>query len=176
MTRSTSDTASSAIQPTSGAPASISLKPGDIAPPFRLPRENGEFLTLDDFRGRNLVLFFYPRASTPGCTKEAIAFSQLLPKFDALNTSVVGVSADPLKAQVRFQAKHALSTPLLSDETHAMLVAYGAWGQKSMYGKVFEGVIRSTVLIGPDRRILHVWPKVKVEGHADEVLHMIHKF
>ncbi len=149
------------------------LSPGDIAPSFHLPRENGEILSLEDFSGRNLVLYFYPRANTPGCTKEAISFTELLPEFDLANTSVVGVSADPLKAQVKFQIKHGLKTPLLSDETLDMLRAYGAWGQKSMYGKTFEGVIRRTVLIGPDQRIRHIWPKVKVDGHAAEVLTVI---
>jgi len=116
------------------------------------------------------VLFFYPRADTPGCTKEAIDFTRLKGAFAAADTAVVGVSGDPLKAQEAFRNKHQLSVPLASDEKHEMLAAYGAWGEKSMYGRTFMGILRTTVLIGADGKIIKVWRHVKVDGHADEVL------
>jgi thioredoxin-dependent peroxiredoxin len=146
------------------------LVEGAKAPAFKLPTDEGESVTLADFRGKNLVLFFYPKADTPGCTKEAIAFSALKPAFTKANTVVVGVSADKVKAQGAFRQKHSLNTTLASDETHNMLEAYGVWGEKSMYGRTFQGITRTTVLIGPDGRVARVWPRVKVEGHADEVL------
>ena len=146
------------------------LAEGTKAPAFTLPTGDGDPVTLADFKGKNLVLFFYPKADTPGCTKEAIAFSALKSAFTKANTAVVGVSADPVKAQSAFKKKHSLKTDLASDETHAMLEAYGVWGEKSMYGRTFQGITRTTVLIGPDGRIARVWPKVKVDGHAEEVL------
>ena len=143
---------------------------GVTAPAFRLPRDGGAEIALSDFAGRKLVLFFYPRADTPGCTREAIDFSRLRAAFAESGTEVIGVSADPVKAQESFRDKHALSVPLISDATHAMLEAYGAWGEKSMYGKTFQGILRTTVLIGGDGRIARIWRKVKVDGHADAVL------
>jgi peroxiredoxin Q/BCP len=116
------------------------------------------------------VLFFYPRADTPGCTKEAIDFTRLKGAFAESQTAILGVSADPLKAQEAFRDKHQLSVPLVSDETHQMLEAYGVWGEKSMYGRTFLGILRTTVLIGGDGRILRIWRNVKVDNHADEVL------
>jgi thioredoxin-dependent peroxiredoxin len=146
------------------------LKVGQKAPAFSLPRDGGGSVSLAQFKGRKLVLYFYPRADTPGCTRESIDFSKLRAAFDQAGTDILGVSADPVKAQDAFKKKHALTIGLVSDETHQMLEAYGAWGAKSMYGKSFTGVLRSTVLIGPDGRIAQIWPKVKVEGHAAEVL------
>jgi peroxiredoxin Q/BCP len=143
---------------------------GDKAPNFKLLRDDGNTVSLADFKGRKLVLYFYPRADTPGCTKEAIDFSKLRAAFAKAGADVVGVSADPVKAQDAFKKKHKLSIALLSDETHAMLEAYGVWGKKSMYGKTFLGINRITYLIDPDGRIAQVWPKVKVDGHAAEVL------
>ncbi len=127
-------------------------------------------MSLADFKGRKLVLYFYPKADTPGCTRESIEFSKLRAGFAKAGTDVLGISADPVKAQDAFKKKHKLSVGLLSDEQHEMLEAYGAWGKKSMYGRTFMGIIRSTVLIGPDGRIARIWPKVKVDGHAEEVL------
>jgi len=156
---------------TKSAPArSTGLNAGEKAPGFRLPRDGGAEVALSDFAGRTLVIYFYPRADTPGCTREAIDFSRLAPDFEAAGASVLGVSADPLKAQEAFRDKHMLQTPLISDEAHAMLEAYGAWGEKSMYGRTFQGVLRSTVVIGKDGRVARIWPAVKVDGHADEVL------
>jgi len=146
------------------------LAVGDKAPNFKLPRNDGDTVSLGDFKGRKLVLYFYPRADTPGCTSEAIDFSKLRAAFGKVGADVIGVSADPVKAQDAFKKKHKLSIDLLSDETHAMLEAYGVWGKKSMYGKTFMGINRITYLIGPDGRIAQAWPKVKVDGHAAEVL------
>lgn len=140
------------------------------APDFRLPRDGGGTVSLTDFKGRKLVLFFYPKADTPGCTIEAKDFSRLEPDFAKAGVAVIGVSADPVKKQDSFKTKHHLTTPLVSDETHDMLEAYGVWGEKSMYGKTYMGITRTTVLIGPTGRIAKVWPKVKIEGHAEEVL------
>jgi peroxiredoxin Q/BCP len=127
-------------------------------------------ISLADFRGKKLVLYFYPRADTPGCTREARAFSALAEAFARAGATVVGVSADPVKAQEAFKKKHGIVVPLASDETHRMLEAYGVWGRKSMYGKTFMGISRTTFLIGPDGRIARVWRNVKVDGHAEEVL------
>ena len=143
---------------------------GAKAPDFSLPRDGGDAVALKDFAGRKLVIYFYPRADTPGCTKESIDFSRLKAAFAKTGTEVVGVSGDPVQAQDAFKAKHKLSVALASDETHRMLEAYGVWQEKSMYGKTFMGIVRTTFLIGPDQKIARVWPKVSVEGHADEVL------
>ncbi|WP_213737406.1 peroxiredoxin [Bradyrhizobium sp. dw_411] len=151
-------------------PSSGPLAEGSKAPAFSLPRDGGSTVSLGDYAGKKLVLFFYPRADTPGCTKEAIDFTRLAGAFAEAQTAVLGVSADPLKAQEAFRNKHELATPLVSDEQHEMLEAYGAWGEKSMYGRTFLGVLRTTVLIGKDGRIIRIWRHVKVDGHADEVL------
>jgi thioredoxin-dependent peroxiredoxin len=152
------------------AAAKSGLAEGTKAPAFRLPRDGGNTVSLSDYAGKKLVLFFYPRADTPGCTREAIDFTRLASEFTESRTAVLGVSADPPKAQESFRDKHQLSVPLVSDEQHGMLEAYGAWGEKSMYGRTFQGIIRTTVLIGADGRVLKVWRNVKVDGHADEVL------
>ena len=146
------------------------LVAGAQAPDFALPRDGGGTVKLADFKGRILALYFYPRADTPGCTREAIDFTRLKDAFAAAGTAVLGISADPLKAQEKFRDKHSLSIPLISDETHEMLEAYGAWGEKSMYGKSFLGILRTTVLIGADGKVAKVWRNVRVDGHADEVL------
>lgn len=154
------------------ATSAVSAKPleGQTAPAFRLPRDGGNVVTLSDYTGQKLVLFFYPRADTPGCTREAIDFSRLKDAFTAAGTAVLGISADPLKAQEKFRDKHSLGIPLISDEQHEMLDAYGAWGEKSMYGKRFLGILRTTVLIAADGKVAKVWRNVRVDGHADEVL------
>ena len=130
----------------------------------------GANVSLKDFKGRNLVLYFYPKADTPGCTKEAMAFSALRAAFAKTGTDILGVSADSVKAQDKFVAKHKLKIPLASDETKQMLRAYGAWGEKSMYGRKYLGVIRRTFLIDRQGRIAQAWPTVRVAGHAEEVL------
>jgi peroxiredoxin Q/BCP len=151
-------------------PSGKTLSEGAKAPAFRLPRDGGSNVTLADHLGKKLVIFFYPRADTPGCTKEAIDFTRLSGAFADSQTAVLGVSADPLKAQEAFRDKHQLSIPLVSDETHQMLQAYGVWGEKSMYGKTFLGILRTTVLIDKSGKIARIWRNVKVDGHADEVL------
>jgi len=148
----------------------MAIEIGTKAPAFKLPRDGGGSVSLADFKGRKLAIYFYPRADTPGCTRESIDFSKLRAEFEKAGTEILGVSADSVAAQDKFKAKHDLTVPLLSDETHAMLEAYGVWGKKSMYGKTFMGITRMTVLIGPDGRVAQVWPKVKVDGHAAEVL------
>jgi len=146
------------------------VAPGGKAPNFKLPRDGGTSVSLADFAGQNLVLYFYPRADTPGCTKEAIDFSRLRGAFAKANTQILGVSADPVPAQDKFKVKHKLSIALASDENHRMIEDYGVWQEKSLYGRKFMGIVRATFLIGPDQRIAKVWPKVSVDGHADEVL------
>jgi peroxiredoxin Q/BCP len=143
---------------------------GDPAPAFTLPRDDGGQVSLADFRGRKLVLYFYPKADTSGCTREALDFSALAEDFMAAKTALLGVSADPVKALERFKRKHGLLIPLASDEPHMMLEAYGAWGEKSMYGRKFLGVLRTTYLIDGKGLVLRVWRNVRVPGHAEEVL------
>jgi thioredoxin-dependent peroxiredoxin len=171
-----SQSANKPQRPKAAAPVGgkSALAEGARAPAFRLPRDGGQTVSLADFSGRKLVLFFYPRADTPGCTKEAIDFTRLQSKFAESHTAVLGVSADPPKAQEAFRDKHELSIPLVSDEAHEMLEAYGVWGEKSMYGRTFQGILRTTVLIGADGRIIKIWRNVKVDGHADEVLAAAH--
>lgn len=146
------------------------LVEGVAAPDFYLPRDGGQSVALADFAGRKLVIFFYPRADTPGCTREAIDFSQLAKDFARNQTAILGVSADPVKTQDAFRDKHKLSVPLVSDEKHTMLSAYGVWGEKSMYGKKFMGILRTTVLIDAQGKIARIWRNVRVDGHASEVL------
>jgi thioredoxin-dependent peroxiredoxin len=148
----------------------VALTPGSKAPGFSLPRDGGGEISLSDFAGRNLVLYFYPKADTPGCTREAQAFSRLRGAFQRADTAILGVSADPVTSQDKFKAKYDLSIPLASDETCKMLTAYGAWGEKSMYGRKYMGVMRMTFLIDKRGRVARIWPKVSVDGHAEEVL------
>ena len=143
---------------------------GAKAPAFTLSRDGGGKVSLRDFKGGKLVLYFYPKADTPGCTKEAMEFSRLRADFAKAGTAILGVSADPVAAQDKFKAKHRLSIALGSDQTKDMLTAYGAWGEKSMYGRKFMGVLRKTFLIGADTRIIQIWPKDRVPGHAQDVL------
>jgi peroxiredoxin Q/BCP len=156
--------------PRKAAGQAHALTEGMAAPAFRLPRDDGGSASLKDFAGRNLVLFFYPRADTPGCTLEAADFTRLASSFEVLDTAILGVSADPQAALQRFRKKHALKVALASDETLAMLKAYGVWGEKSMYGKIFEGVLRTTVWTDAKGRIARIWRSVKVPGHAEAVL------
>jgi thioredoxin-dependent peroxiredoxin len=146
------------------------LVAGAKAPAFTLPRDGGGKISLRDFKGRNLVLYFYPKADTPGCTKEALAFSRLRSEFAKAGAEILGVSADPVRAQDKFKSKHKLGIALGCDETKKTLAAYGAWGEKSLYGRKYIGVIRKTFLIDKGGRIVRVWPKVRVDGHAEDVL------
>jgi peroxiredoxin Q/BCP len=149
------------------------LELGDKAPDFTLDCDGGGTVSLKNFKGRKLVLYFYPKADTSGCTKEAIAFTALKSSFTRQGADILGVSADSVPALETFKTKHKLSVSLASDESKAMLTAYGAWGEKSMYGRQFMGVIRKTFLIDDNGRIARIWPKVKVDGHAEEVLEAV---
>ncbi|MAO00276.1 peroxiredoxin [uncultured Roseovarius sp.] len=142
----------------------------EMAPDFTLPRPGGDPVTLSALRPGAVVLFFYPRDDTSGCTKEAVAFSSLKDQFDAAGVTVLGISKDSLASHEKFQSKHALTVPLLSDEHTQVCEDYGVWKEKSMYGKKFFGIERSTFLIDGEGRIARVWRKVKVPGHAEEVL------
>lgn len=142
----------------------------DPAPDFSLPRDGGDTVSLAALRGGAVVLFFYPRDDTSGCTKEAVAFSALKSEFDAAGVTVLGVSKDSLASHEKFRDKHALTVPLLSDEGTDLCERYGVWTEKSMYGKKFFGIERTTFLIDAEGRIARVWRKVKVPGHAEEVL------
>lgn len=146
------------------------LEPGNKAPAFKLPRDGGATASLADFAGKKLVLYFYPKDDTSGCTAEAIEFNGLAKEFAAAGAAIVGVSPDPVKAHDKFRDKYDLGFPLVSDEAKTMLEAYGVWVEKSMYGRKYMGVERTTYLIGADGNILKVWRKVKAKGHAAEVL------
>ena len=153
--------------------SSVSLSPGDSAPDFSLPRDGGETVSLGDLSGKIIVLYFYPRDDTSGCTKEAIAFTDHLAAFEAAGAVVLGVSKDTVAKHEKFRDKHDLGVTLLSDENGDVCERYGAWGEKKMYGKTFHGIIRSTFLIDRNGTIARVWPKVKVPGHAEEVLEAV---
>lgn len=143
---------------------------GEPAPAFDLPTDGGGKLGLKDFAGRKLVLYFYPKDDTSGCTREAIDFNGLRKDFEAAGTTIVGVSPDSAASHDKFKTKHGLEFALVSDTEKAMLEAYGVWAEKSMYGRKYMGVERTTFLIGADGKIAKVWNKVKVPGHAEEVL------
>lgn len=148
----------------------MSLTTGSTAPDFTLPTDGGGTLTLSSLKGRKVVLYAYPKDDTPGCTQEAIAFNGLRKEFAAAETLIIGISPDPAKSHDKFKAKHALDFPLVADEARSMLEAYGIWVEKSMYGRTYMGVERTTFLIDADGKIAQIWRKVKVPGHAEEVL------
>jgi len=143
---------------------------GDIAPDFTLPTDNAGEFSLSAHAGSPVVLFFYPKDDTSGCTAEAIDFTAAKPQFDKLGVVLAGMSPDPVKKHGKFRDKHSLGVTLISDEEKSTLNAYGVWKEKSMYGKKYMGVERSSFLIGKDGKILKAWRKVKVPGHVDEVL------
>ena len=146
------------------------LKIGDAAPSFSLPANGGRTVNLTDFAKRKLVIYFYPKDNTPGCTTEAIDFTAAIKDFDKANTDIVGVSADSVKKHENFIDKHDLAITLLSDENQKMLNAYGVWVEKNMYGRKFMGIERATYLIGTDGKIEQIWRKVKVKDHVEAVL------
>jgi thioredoxin-dependent peroxiredoxin len=148
----------------------MSVEEGDPAPDFELPASGGRTVSLRAMRGRPFVLYFYPKADTPGCTKEACAFQEALPQLGNIGVEVIGVSRDKMKPIESFASKYGLSFPLASDETGAVAEAYGAWVEKSMYGKKYMGMERSTFLIDKDGQIAQAWRKVRVNGHAEEVM------
>ena len=155
------------------------IKPGGLAPDFTLPSSGatgdagGGAFSLSAHRGRIVVLFFYPKDDTSGCTAEAVSFSALKPQFDALGAVVAGLSPDGVKSHDRFRTKHGLDVDLVSDEEKGVLQTYGVWVEKSMYGRKYMGVERTTVLVDRDGKVARVWNKVKVPGHAEEVLEAV---
>ncbi len=151
-------------------PAIKKPQPGEAAPEFTLPGDSGSLLTLKSFRGRKLVLYFYPKDDTSGCTKEAIDFNRLKADFEAAGAAILGVSPDSTASHAKFKTKHGLDLALGSDETKGMLEAYGVWVEKSMYGRKYMGVERATFLIDREGAVAQVWSKVKVPGHAEAVL------
>lgn len=146
---------------------------GDPAPDFTLASDTGAALTLGDLRGRPVVLFFYPKDDTSGCTTESCEFRDLLPRFDALDAHVLGISPDSVASHVKFRDRYQLPYPLLADVDKVVSTAYGVWQQKSMYGRKYMGVARTTFVIGRDGRIAHVFEKVKPAGHAAEVASVV---
>lgn len=146
------------------------LSAGDLAPGFSLPADGGGTVSLEGLKGRKAVLYFYPRDDTSGCTKEAIDFSRLRKDFANADTEVIGISADSVKSHDKFKAKHDLAVTLAADEDKTVVEDYGVWVEKSMYGRKYMGIERATFLIGRDGKIARAWRKVKVPGHAEEVL------
>ncbi len=148
----------------------MSVKEGDPAPDFAMPASGGRSVSLAALRGRPFVLYFYPKADTPGCTQEACAFQEALPQLGHIGIEVIGVSKDKLKPIEKFAGKYGLKFPLASDADTRVAEAYGAWVEKSMYGRKYMGMERSTFLIDRDGNVARIWPKVKVAGHAQEVM------
>lgn len=148
----------------------MSLEAGDPAPDFTLQDEEEKSVTLSGLRGNPVVLYFYPKDNTPGCTTEACDFRDNMARAKGAGAVVLGVSPDSVRSHQRFKEKYGLSFPLLADEEHNIAEAYGAWGEKKMYGKVREGLIRSTFLINPGGNVVRVWRNVRVKGHVDAVL------
>ena len=146
---------------------------GSKAPDFSLKDQDGAEHSLAACRGKHVVLFFYPKDDTPGCTKEACQFRDARPRLELADAMVLGVSPQDIKSKAKFAAKHDLNFPLLADLDSVVCQQYGVWQEKSMYGKTYMGVVRTTYLVGPDGAVLHRWDKVKVAGHEDEVLEMI---
>ncbi|MEL6700069.1 MAG: thioredoxin-dependent thiol peroxidase [Pseudomonadota bacterium] len=146
---------------------------GETAPDFTLPRDGGGDLTLSELRPKAVVLYFYPKDDTPGCTKEAIAFTDQLDAFEAAGATIIGISKDPVKKHDKFRDKHGLKVALVSDEDNDVCERYGTWVEKSMYGKTYMGIERATFLIDGSGQIAQVWRKVKVPGHADAVLEAV---
>lgn len=149
------------------------LEVGNKAPDFSLPRDGGGSISLADHAGKQVVLYFYPKDDTSGCTAESIDFNRLKTEFEKAGAVVIGMSPDSARSHDKFKKKHALDLDLASDEDKSVLQAYGVWVEKSMYGRKYMGVERSTFLIGPGGRISRIWRKVKVPGHADEVLEAV---
>jgi peroxiredoxin Q/BCP len=148
----------------------MSLAEGEAAPDFDLPATGGRTASLAAQRGKPFILYFYPKADTPGCTKEACAFQEATPNLQAIGLDVIGVSPDKIKPIEKFATKYGLTFPLASDEDHAVAEKYGTWVEKSMYGRKYMGMERTTFLIGPSGTVLKVWRKVSVTGHAEAVL------
>ena len=147
----------------------VELKVGDIAPEFCLPDKDNKEVCLKDLKGKYVIVYFYPRDNTPGCTIEAIGFTGILPEFQKLNAEVVGISPDSPESHAKFIEKKNLKVILLSDMNKEVLKKYGAWGSKAYRSKTYMGVTRSTYLVNPEGKISYMWPKVRVKGHVEEV-------
>ncbi|HOI68698.1 MAG TPA: thioredoxin-dependent thiol peroxidase [Methanothrix sp.] len=148
----------------------MTIRGGDAAPRFCLPDQDERVVCLEEFSGRWVVLYFYPKDHTSGCTREAVDFTESLKEFRDRGAEVFGVSPDSPKSHRSFREKHRLEVTLLSDPDHRVLEAYGAWGKKRMYGKEYDGVLRSTAIVDPDGKVARIWRKVRVKGHVEEVL------
>ena len=148
----------------------MTLEPGMKAPAFDMATATGDRISSDGLKGRSYVLYFYPKADTPGCTTEGQDFTALLPRFEAAGVTVIGVSRDPVKKLTRFAEKRELGVILASDEDGAVTEAFGVWGEKQLYGRAYMGIERATFLIGADGAVLRAWRKVSVKGHAEAVL------
>jgi peroxiredoxin Q/BCP len=155
---------------TAQASGGTRLGPGDKAPSFTLSDQDGNKVSVRDFAGKALVVYFYPADDTPGCTKEACQFNDNLRAFSRAGTAVLGISPDGAEKHKAFRKKYGLRFPLLTDSDHAVMERYGAWGEKTLYGKKSVGVIRSTFLVGPDGKVQRAWYHVKADGHAEKVL------
>jgi peroxiredoxin Q/BCP len=151
----------------------VTVDIGDMAPAFKAKDREGKEHSLEDYKGKWVVLYFYPKDNTPGCTIEAMDFTAMRSEFEDMDTVVIGVSPDSEASHQRFTEKKDLDITLLSDPEHQILEPYGAWTEKKLYGKTFLGVVRSTVLIDPEGKVAHHWPKVKAKGHADQVKEML---
>ena len=149
------------------------LKPGDPAPPFDLPTAGGGRVSLASLKGKRVVLYFYPKDDTPGCTQEALSFTEKAKLFASANTAVVGVSRDSVAKHDKFAAKHGLSVILASDEDGAICEKYGVWVEKTLYGRRFMGIERATFLIDAKGKLAHIWRKVRVPGHVEDVLQVV---
>ncbi len=145
------------------------IEPGRKAPAFALKDQNGELRRLSDYAGQPVVLYFYPKDDTPGCTRESCDFQELLPAYKRRKAAVLGISILDEKSKAKFAAKHGLTFPLLADADHAVAEQYGVWQEKSRYGRKYMGIARTTYLIGPDGRVVQRWDNVKVDGHAEAV-------
>ena len=157
-------------------PQNAILKPGDFAPDFCLPTNAGDKVKLSDLRGNFIVLYFYPKDMTPGCTTEAIAFSELNKDFASYGAKIIGVSRDSIARHEKFISKYDLSISLASDENGKVCESYGVWILKKLYGREYMGIQRATFLIDKDGKIIHIWPKVRVKGHAEEVLETLKSY
>ena len=146
------------------------IEAGKRAPAWKLTSSDGEIVSLANYAGKTLVMYFYPKDDTPGCTIEAKDFQAAKKKLDKLGASVVGISRDSLESHCKFRDKYGLGFPLLSDPDKKVIEAYGAWGEKNMYGKKSMGILRTTVIVGPDGKVQKIFPRVKVAGHVDKVL------
>jgi peroxiredoxin Q/BCP len=147
----------------------VELKVGDVAPEFCLPDKDNRNVCLKDFKGKYAIVYFYPKDNTPGCTTEAIGFTEILPEFQKLNAEVIGISPDSPESHAKFIEKKSLKVILLSDRDKKVVISYGKWGKKKFRGKEYIGLTRSTFIIDPKGKITHIWPTVSVKGHPEEV-------